>query len=53
MVDASSEDWAWMLEAAEELWPCREADPLDPYMLIFTSGTSGDPKAVQVRTSWR
>src|SRR6185369_4539965 len=48
VVDASSEDWARMLEAAEELSPCREADPLDPYMLIFTSGTSGDPKAVKV-----
>jgi len=30
VVDASSEDWARMLEAAEELSPCREADPLDP-----------------------
>ncbi len=47
VVDASSEDWARMLEAAGELSPCRDADPLDPFMLIFTSGTSGDPKAVQ------
>ena len=31
-----------------ELSPYREAEPLDPYMLIFTSGTSGDPKAVKV-----
>jgi len=48
VVDASSEDWARMLEAAGELSPCRDADPLDPFMLIFTSGTSGDPKAVKV-----
>jgi fatty-acyl-CoA synthase len=48
VVDASNEDWVRMLEAAGELSPYREACPLDPYMLIFTSGTSGDPKAVKV-----
>ena len=48
VVDASSDDWVRMLEPAGELSPCREAEPLDPYMLIFTSGTSGDPKAVKV-----
>jgi fatty-acyl-CoA synthase len=48
VVDASSEDWERMLDSAGGLAPYREADPLDPYMLIFTSGTSGDPKAVKV-----
>ena len=48
VVDASSEDWARTLDAAGELTPYREVEALDPYMLIFTSGTSGDPKAVKV-----
>src|SRR5262245_49912598 len=48
VVDVSGEDWARTLEAAGELIPYREVDALDPYMLIFTSGTSGDPKAVKV-----
>ena len=48
VVDTSTEDWARMLEAAGELTPHREVEPMDTYMLIFTSGTSGDPKAVQV-----
>jgi fatty-acyl-CoA synthase len=48
VLDSSGEDWARMLAFAGELSPYREAEPLDPYMLIFTSGTSGDPKAVKV-----
>ena len=48
VLDSSGEGWARLLESAGELSPYREADPLDPYMLIFTSGTSGDPKAVKV-----
>src|SRR4029078_1235569 len=48
VVDVSSEDWARTLCAAGELSPYREVEALDPYMLIFTSGTSGDPKAVKV-----
>ena len=36
-----------LLEAAGELTPHREVEPLDTFMMIFTSGTSGDPKAVQ------
>ena len=28
--------------------PYRQVEPLDTFMMIFTSGTSGDPKAVQV-----
>jgi fatty-acyl-CoA synthase len=48
VLDSSSDDWARLLASAGELSPYREAEPLDPYMLIFTSGTSGDPKAVKV-----
>ncbi|WP_346764788.1 fatty-acid--CoA ligase FadD1 [Rhodococcus sp. HNM0569] len=33
---------------APALAPLRESAPTDTFMLIFTSGTSGDPKAVQV-----
>jgi fatty-acyl-CoA synthase len=46
-LDASSEEWAALIEAAGDLTPYREVAPLDTFMLIFTSGTSGDPKAVQ------
>ena len=48
VLDSSGEDWALLLESAGELTPYREVEALDPYMLIFTSGTSGDPKAVKV-----
>lgn len=33
---------------AGELTPYREVGPDDTFMMIFTSGTSGDPKAVEV-----
>jgi fatty-acyl-CoA synthase len=48
VLDASGDDWARLLEDAGELTPYREVEPLDTYMLIFTSGTSGEPKAVRV-----
>jgi fatty-acyl-CoA synthase len=48
VLDASSGEWAQLIEAPGELAPYREAAPMDTFMLIFTSGTSGDPKAVQV-----
>jgi fatty-acyl-CoA synthase len=48
VLDTSSVQWAHLVESAGELTPYREPGPLDTYMLIFTSGTSGDPKAVQV-----
>src|SRR6185312_5455786 len=48
LVDTSSDEWPQLTAAAGELRPHREAGPLDTYMMIFTSGTSGDPKAVQV-----
>jgi fatty-acyl-CoA synthase len=46
--DSSSDDWARLLQSAGELRPHREVEPMDTYMLIFTSGTSGDPKPVRV-----
>jgi fatty-acyl-CoA synthase len=46
--DTSTEDWARMIETAGDLTPLREVDPMDTYMLIFTSGTSGNPKPVRV-----
>jgi fatty-acyl-CoA synthase len=46
--DSSSDDWTRLLQAAGDLTPHREVDPMDTYMLIFTSGTSGNPKPVRV-----
>ncbi|WP_102142010.1 fatty-acid--CoA ligase FadD1 [Mycobacterium hubeiense] len=48
VIDSSSDEWARLVSAAPELTPYREAEPMDTYMLIFTSGTSGDPKPVRV-----
>lgn len=48
LLDVSTDEWAHLSDGAGELAPYREVEPLDPYMLIFTSGTSGDPKAVKV-----
>jgi fatty-acyl-CoA synthase len=36
------------LESGVDLVPHAEVGPMDTFMMIFTSGTSGDPKAVQV-----
>jgi fatty-acyl-CoA synthase len=48
VIDTSSAQWAELLAHAGELTPHREVGPTDTFMMIFTSGTSGDPKAVQV-----
>ena len=48
VLDTSSSEWADLLAAAPPLAPCREVEAMDTLMMIFTSGTSGDPKAVQV-----
>jgi fatty-acyl-CoA synthase len=48
VLDTSTDDWAHMLDGAGELTPHCEVDPMDTYMLIFTSGTSGNPKPVRV-----
>ncbi len=46
--DVSSESWSTLLDSAGTLTPYREVAPTDTFMMIFTSGTSGEPKAVQV-----
>lgn len=48
VLDTSSSEWADLLAAAGSLTPHREVEATDTFMMIFTSGTSGDPKAVQV-----
>ena len=46
--DVDSPEWAQRNSQAPQLDPHREVEPTDTFMLIFTSGTSGEPKAVQV-----
>ena len=48
LIDVSSDEWRRHLDAAGELRPYSEAGQMDTYMMIFTSGTSGNPKAVKV-----
>ncbi|MDX1892974.1 fatty-acid--CoA ligase FadD1 [Mycolicibacterium sp. 050158] len=48
VVDVTSKDWAHRLQTAPGLVPHREVGADDTFMMIFTSGTSGEPKAVQV-----
>ncbi|WP_183098798.1 fatty-acid--CoA ligase FadD1 [Nocardioides pelophilus] len=48
VVNTDSDEWAALLAGAGELVPHREVGAMDTFMMIFTSGTSGDPKAVQV-----
>ncbi|BBY82595.1 AMP-binding protein [Mycolicibacterium pulveris] len=46
--DTTDPRWAQLQTGAPPLSPTREAAPDDTFMMIFTSGTSGNPKAVQV-----
>ncbi|OBI12502.1 acyl-CoA synthetase [Mycobacterium sp. E2327] len=48
ILDTSTPQWAEFLGGAGELVPHREVTATDAFMMIFTSGTSGNPKAVQV-----
>lgn len=48
VIDTEHAQWRALLDAAGSLTPLAEAAPTDTLMLIFTSGTSGDPKAVRV-----
>ncbi|MBZ5739900.1 fatty-acid--CoA ligase FadD1 [Nocardioides mangrovi] len=48
VLDTSTEEWADLVAGAGPLTPYREVEAMDTFMMIFTSGTSGDPKAVQV-----
>lgn len=46
--DTGDPQWTRLLAGAPELTPHTEATGDDTFMMIFTSGTSGEPKAVQV-----
>ena len=46
--DVTSESWSALLADAGALAPHREVTATDTFMMIFTSGTSGEPKAVQI-----
>jgi fatty-acyl-CoA synthase len=46
--DVTAEPWRALLAGAGTLTPYREVAPTDTFMMMFTSGTSGDPKAVRV-----
>ena len=49
VVDTDGEEWAALTAAAPRtLEGFDEVGAMDTFMLIFTSGTSGEPKAVQV-----
>ncbi len=48
VLDTSTDEWRETVRAAGELTPLREVSAMDTFMMIFTSGTSGNPKAVQV-----
>ena len=48
VLDVSTPAWADLVAGAGELTPYREVEAMDTFMMIFTSGTSGEPKAVQV-----
>jgi fatty-acyl-CoA synthase len=48
VLDTSTAEWSDLLDTAGPLTPHREVGLTDTFMMIFTSGTSGDPKAVQV-----
>ena len=48
VLDVSADDWSARLSSASMLAPHREVEAGDTFMMIFTSGTSGEPKAVEV-----
>jgi len=47
VLDVTSQRYLDAVAAAPPLAPWREVEPADTLMMIFTSGTSGDPKAVR------
>ena len=48
VLDTATDEWTDLVTRAGALTPYREVGAMDTFMMIFTSGTSGDPKAVQV-----
>ena len=47
VVDIDGDEWKLLLESASAEYVARDSSPEDLFMLIFTSGTSGHPKAVR------
>ena len=45
--DVDGDEWRSRTTQAGELVPYSVPGPMDPFMLIFTSGTSGNPKPVR------
>jgi len=48
VIDVDSAEWQESVATAGPLEPYAEVGAMDTFMMIFTSGTSGEPKAVQV-----
>ncbi len=48
ILDASTSEWTEFIAGSGELVTHRQVTAMDAFMMIFTSGTSGNPKAVQV-----
>ncbi|KWX57070.1 fatty-acid--CoA ligase FadD1 [Mycobacterium sp. NAZ190054] len=48
VLEVGTPDWKELTAQAGPLTPHREVAATDTFMLIFTSGTSGDPKAVKM-----
>ena len=48
VLEVGAEEWDKLLAGAGPMTPHREVTAMDTFMMIFTSGTSGEPKAVQV-----
>jgi len=48
VLDASTPQWSEFVAGADTFVPYRQVEMMDPFMMIFTSGTSGNPKAVLV-----
>lgn len=48
VLDATTPHWNEFISGAGTFVPYRQVEMMDPFMMIFTSGTSGDPKAVLV-----
>ena len=47
VLDVGSPEYLQAVASAKPLVPHREVEGVDPVVMLFTSGTSGDPKAVR------
>ncbi|SPM30556.1 fatty-acid--CoA ligase FadD1 [Mycobacterium terramassiliense] len=48
VLDTSTHEWSEIISDQGTFTPYKTSDQTDPFMMIFTSGTSGNPKAVRV-----